>query len=1041
MKKVFLSGVVAMFFFLFTPLSTHAADWHPCYFGLLRCDENGIVWQSDLVLGNSQPAQLSTGSDGLTSLISGVGSFINSYIIPLILAIAFIFFIWNLARFFIIEAANSDKREEAKRAAIYGIAAFVVIASIWGLVNVLVSSLNIDRSNPVCPDYFSLFGLTCPGSSDYTYSTSSGSGDTSGSGGSTSSGGNATDGSSSGNTDTTSSKLAPLIYGNLTDVSAFNFYDGDPRALNKTVSVGANKSCTDGLTTLANAAKLEAVQASFVLYKKNGQTHFANLSDRTSKKSIDIDYDTWHALDLSANNKPVIIHTHQAKTYRSTGLSLSGSAPSVADMRLLCDSVVPNNATLMIVDGGTVWTMKKTAATCPRSDTNNNALLMVETLFWFSQLSSIERQSEYELLLDDTQIPYQLERRLKAYDETGLASLTQTQVYTLGKALAAEGGTTINKTSIDNFCEGYDNAPLVTTTDSKDSWWPAFILALQVDENEVVAVHKLTGRSQVAQASLTELFSDYSSGNTSGNSSSGGNTSGNSSSGSSGNSSSGSSGNSSSGGNTSGNSSSGGNTSGNSSSGSSGNSSSGGNTSGNSSSGSSGNSSSGGNTSGNSSSGGSSWWKSLSDIITKTLVYVFNKTNTNTVSDTSSTSDNTKVVSPPAYTPTTVTQSEYYHDEVQPWVDYVAQLHNDVLNKQTEVAGLVALGQSGEFLWSYVGTFSQTRVVAATYENFEAQIPAQYVRSGAVARIIQFHTHGIDSYNTTGGAGWYTPEIADKIRSGQLPGIYKPPSSGDIDMDTSIPTTEPGRILYRLIDRPGLDYNKSSTYIENQEINADYEQIVFDDYGGWYFRPFAQGEQLLEDPNYTDLAESRNELFGQQDDPLRYWSNVNYDSQVGQWLSSLSNEQIKKLAQRTSGVTYDNQPSTSEHRSNQEIAIWNYLLTTTKNYSIDPVALPTAADLLRSDATLSDTYNKYYSKLNEVATSMYNFNHNVNINLISGRHAEGNSGFGHIPTQSDINAVIQDYANLGVFVRFAPYEQLENEYPGAGPQYSHSLFD
>ena len=87
----------------------------------------------------------------LQAFLIGTILFVNTAVIPLILAIAFVVFLWNIARYFILKP--DDKREEARRTALWGILAFVVIVSIWGVVNLLVTDLGFSQEAAPCPDY------------------------------------------------------------------------------------------------------------------------------------------------------------------------------------------------------------------------------------------------------------------------------------------------------------------------------------------------------------------------------------------------------------------------------------------------------------------------------------------------------------------------------------------------------------------------------------------------------------------------------------------------------------------------------------------------------------------------------------------------------------------------------------------------------------------------------------------------------------------------------------------------------------------------
>ena len=80
-------------------------------------------------------------------------AFLNETLIPFILAIAFLIFIWNTFRYFILGGASPESQKKAKQSAIYGIAAFVVIVSFWGIVNLLVQGFGFDVGMQVTPDY------------------------------------------------------------------------------------------------------------------------------------------------------------------------------------------------------------------------------------------------------------------------------------------------------------------------------------------------------------------------------------------------------------------------------------------------------------------------------------------------------------------------------------------------------------------------------------------------------------------------------------------------------------------------------------------------------------------------------------------------------------------------------------------------------------------------------------------------------------------------------------------------------------------------
>lgn len=58
-------------------------------------------------------------------------------IIPLLYALAFLFFLIGVARFFFSE--DEESRTKGRQFALWGIIAFAVLFSVWGLVRLLLS--------------------------------------------------------------------------------------------------------------------------------------------------------------------------------------------------------------------------------------------------------------------------------------------------------------------------------------------------------------------------------------------------------------------------------------------------------------------------------------------------------------------------------------------------------------------------------------------------------------------------------------------------------------------------------------------------------------------------------------------------------------------------------------------------------------------------------------------------------------------------------------------------------------------------------------
>ncbi len=89
-------------------------------------------------------------------------SFFNEIVIPLLFVVALLMFLWNATRYFIIGGSNEDDQEKARRLAVWGILAFVIIVAFWGIINLLIKTFDVGRDNPVIPDYMcEELGVNC----------------------------------------------------------------------------------------------------------------------------------------------------------------------------------------------------------------------------------------------------------------------------------------------------------------------------------------------------------------------------------------------------------------------------------------------------------------------------------------------------------------------------------------------------------------------------------------------------------------------------------------------------------------------------------------------------------------------------------------------------------------------------------------------------------------------------------------------------------------------------------------------------------------
>ncbi len=86
---------------------------------------------------------------GIFALLNQANQLINQ-VIPFIIALTVLVFLWGVFKF-VISGADGEARKEAQGYMIWGIIALFVMVSVWGLVNILVRSFNLDVAAPPGP--------------------------------------------------------------------------------------------------------------------------------------------------------------------------------------------------------------------------------------------------------------------------------------------------------------------------------------------------------------------------------------------------------------------------------------------------------------------------------------------------------------------------------------------------------------------------------------------------------------------------------------------------------------------------------------------------------------------------------------------------------------------------------------------------------------------------------------------------------------------------------------------------------------------------
>lgn len=92
-------------------------------------------------------AQPAANFGGIGSTINTVIGFLNGTLVPLVFALSFFMFLWGMFTYFFLSKASEEGRDNGKQLMIWGVVAFVMMVSIWGLVNVVAQGLGFRQDS------------------------------------------------------------------------------------------------------------------------------------------------------------------------------------------------------------------------------------------------------------------------------------------------------------------------------------------------------------------------------------------------------------------------------------------------------------------------------------------------------------------------------------------------------------------------------------------------------------------------------------------------------------------------------------------------------------------------------------------------------------------------------------------------------------------------------------------------------------------------------------------------------------------------------
>jgi hypothetical protein len=85
----------------------------------------------------------------INTFVGKISTFINSTLIPLLFGIALLVFLWGIFKYFILGGGDEGKREEGKQLMLYAIIGFVVMVSVFGIVNMIANGLGFSDDEKI----------------------------------------------------------------------------------------------------------------------------------------------------------------------------------------------------------------------------------------------------------------------------------------------------------------------------------------------------------------------------------------------------------------------------------------------------------------------------------------------------------------------------------------------------------------------------------------------------------------------------------------------------------------------------------------------------------------------------------------------------------------------------------------------------------------------------------------------------------------------------------------------------------------------------
>lgn len=99
------------------------------------------------------------GGYGINGIAITIIDVINNVLVPLLFAVSFIVFLYGIARAYIFSVGDPEKVKEGHKIILWGLMAFAVMVSLWGLVNVVANTFGLQGPYTLSQPRVPFFGF------------------------------------------------------------------------------------------------------------------------------------------------------------------------------------------------------------------------------------------------------------------------------------------------------------------------------------------------------------------------------------------------------------------------------------------------------------------------------------------------------------------------------------------------------------------------------------------------------------------------------------------------------------------------------------------------------------------------------------------------------------------------------------------------------------------------------------------------------------------------------------------------------------------